>query len=107
IEATKKMVELGLGISFLQRSSFERELQAGLLAQVDITEGFDVHLPTTIFYRRGARLPSPPRAFLDVLHEMYRGTATRVQGARSENPARRSRNGVGTEAQAAGSPAQA
>lgn len=72
IEATKKMVELGLGISFLQRSAFEREQRAGLLAHVPIADSFDVHLPTTIFYRRGARLPGPPRAFLDVLNEMFK-----------------------------------
>lgn len=81
IEATKKMVELGLGLSFLQRSSFEREQQAGLLAQVDIADGFDVHLPTTILYRKGARLPAPPRAFLDVLHEMYGRTPPRQHSA--------------------------
>ncbi len=93
IEATKKMVELGLGISFLQRSAFEREQQDGLLAHVPIADGFDVHLPTTIFYRRGARLPGPPRAFLDVLNEMFKRPPGAGNGDREHTMRRSPRGG--------------
>jgi len=71
IEATKKMVELGLGISLLPRSSFEREQASGSLVQVDITEGFDVHLPSTILHRNDIFLSGPPRLFLDVIQGMF------------------------------------
>jgi DNA-binding transcriptional LysR family regulator len=93
IEATKKMVELGLGISFLQRSAFEREQQAGLLAHVPIAGGFDVHLPTTIFYRKGARLPGPPRAFLDVLNEMFKWPQAGANSNQARATPRSPRNG--------------
>jgi DNA-binding transcriptional LysR family regulator len=74
IEATKKMVELGLGISFIQKSSFEREQQAGTLVQIHVAEGFRVALPTTILHRKAAKLAGPPLAFLELLGEMFHAT---------------------------------
>ncbi|MBI2868057.1 MAG: LysR family transcriptional regulator [Chloroflexi bacterium] len=64
IEATKKMVELGLGISLLPVSSLERELELGTLVHIRISDGLRVHLPTAVLYRKTRRLSDLVRAFL-------------------------------------------
>ncbi|MSP78688.1 MAG: LysR family transcriptional regulator [Dehalococcoidia bacterium] len=88
IEATKKIVELGLGISLLPRSSFEREQQDGTLVQVDIQDKFQVVLSTTLFHRKGARLAGPPSAFIEVAQDLFsskpssRATSTQSAGVK-------------------------
>ncbi|MDP6663175.1 MAG: LysR family transcriptional regulator [SAR202 cluster bacterium] len=70
IEATKKMVELGLGISLLPHSSFVQEQEIGTLTSVDIQGDYDVRLATTILHRKIAALAGPSRAFIDVVQEL-------------------------------------
>ena len=71
IEATKKMVELGLGISLLPISSLERELKLGTLVHVDVSDRVDIKLPTALLYRK-TRVPRGiVKAFLEDVRAMY------------------------------------
>jgi DNA-binding transcriptional LysR family regulator len=71
IEATKRMIERGFGISFLPVHGISREVEAGTLTLIRITEGHRVTLPTSVMVRR-ARIYSPAvLAFLKVLESMY------------------------------------
>ncbi len=52
VEATKKMIERGLGVSFLPASAVQTELQLGTLAQVPLAEEHRVTLPTSVMVRK-------------------------------------------------------
>lgn len=71
VEATKQMVERGLGISFLPRSSLKRETQEGTLVVVPLADGYRVTLPTTVLVRHTSIYPQPLLAFLQVLTILY------------------------------------
>ena len=71
IEATKRMIERGLGISFLPHNALRRELALGTLSQVEILEGHHVKLPTAVMVKRAARYGPIVTAFLELLNEMY------------------------------------
>lgn len=72
MEATKKMVEEGLGIAILPRVSVERELKAGLLSEVAITGVPHIRRQIALIYRRNRRHARTVGAFIDVLQKMYR-----------------------------------
>jgi DNA-binding transcriptional LysR family regulator len=69
IEATKQMVERGLGISFLPQSAIRQEVEQGGIAKVPLTEGHTVTLDTAAILMR--RVPHSPmvRAFLQLLQD--------------------------------------
>ena len=71
IEATKRMIERGLGISFLPAHSIEEEVRAGRLTLIVLQEDHRVTLPTAVIVRRAR--PSTPAvmAFLEVLATLY------------------------------------
>ena len=71
IEATKRMIERGLGISFLPRNSLRRELELGTLETVPIKEGYDVVLPTSVMVRKAHSHGTIVQAFLDLLFQIY------------------------------------
>jgi len=71
IEATKRMIERGLGISFLPYNSLHRELELGTLAHVRLLEGHRVTLPTAVMVRRASSYSAIVTAFLDQLRELY------------------------------------
>ena len=71
IEATKRMIERGLGISFLPVNSLHRELALGTLAQVRLQEGYQVTLPTAVMVRRASHCGTIVTAFLELLKELY------------------------------------
>lgn len=58
VEATKKMIERGLGVSFLPVSTIQTELQLGTVASVPIAEGHRVTLPTSAMVRKSTS-PNP------------------------------------------------
>jgi len=58
VEATKKMIERGLGVSFLPASTIQTELQLGTVASVPIAEGYRVTLPTSAMVRKSSA-PNP------------------------------------------------
>ncbi|MCS7206723.1 MAG: LysR family transcriptional regulator [Dehalococcoidia bacterium] len=71
VEATKQMVERGLGISFLPRSSLKREIEEGTLTVVPLADGYRVTLPTTVLVRPRPLFPEPLLAFLQVLGDLF------------------------------------
>ena len=71
IEATKRMVELGLGVSFLPRSGVRQELENGTLTIIPITEGHRVVLPTCVLIRRAQHYGPTVLAFLELLQQVY------------------------------------
>ncbi len=71
IAATKRMIERGLGISFLPYNSLQRELELGTLAHVRLEEGYRVTLPTSVMVRRAASYGAIVTVFLDLLQELY------------------------------------
>ncbi len=80
IEVTKRLVELDMGISFLPRSGIKRELEAGSLALVPLTEGHRVVLPTSVMLRRSATYGPPTLAFMAVLADMYDADLSELGG---------------------------
>lgn len=71
MEATKKMVEEGLGIAMLPRVSVARELEQGFLVEIDVR---DVTMPRrqiSLIYRRNRRQPRAVQAFVGLLQEIY------------------------------------
>ena len=61
IAATKRMIERGLGLSFLPYNSLHRELEQGTLAYVQLREGHRVTLRTAVMVRApAATAPSSP-----------------------------------------------
>ena len=71
IEATKRMIGRGLGISFLPLNSLHRELALGTLARVQLQEGYQVTLPTAVMVRRAGSYGAILTAFMDLLSELY------------------------------------
>lgn len=71
VEATKRMVERGLGISFLPRSSIRDEVRTGRLRVIELADGHRVFLPTAVMVRRASSYPAAVLAFLQVLAELY------------------------------------
>ncbi|MSQ10543.1 MAG: LysR family transcriptional regulator [Dehalococcoidia bacterium] len=58
VEATKKMIERGLGVSFLPVSTIRTEMHLGTVASVPIAEGHRVTLPTSAMVRKSIS-PNP------------------------------------------------
>ena len=71
IEATKRMVEEGLGIALLPRVCLERELKQGLLAEVAVTNAPAISRQIALIYRKSRKQARTVHAFLDVLQSMY------------------------------------
>jgi len=71
IDATKRMIERGLGISFLPRNSMHQELELGTLSTVPIKEGYDVVLPTSVMVRKTTTQGTVLQAFLKLLYSLY------------------------------------
>ena len=86
IEATKRMIERGLGISFLPYNSLHRELDMGTLAHVRLREGHQVTLPTAVMVRKAGSYSAIVTAFLDMLAELYPDAYT-GDGVSPEPPA--------------------
>jgi len=72
MEATKKMVEEGLGIAILPRVSVERELKLGILVEVEITGVPRFKRQIALIYRRNRKHARTVLAFVETLHAMYR-----------------------------------
>ena len=83
IESTKRMIERGLGVSFLPYKSVEREFGMGTLAHVQLEEGHRITLPTAAMVRRASSYGPLVTAFLDLLQSMY-GSAEPEEAEPSE-----------------------
>ena len=71
IEATKRMVALGLGISFLPHSAILSEIEQGTLRYIELQGDQHVHLPTHVLVRRAQHYSAPLLDFLRLLREIY------------------------------------
>ena len=71
IDATKHMVELGMGISFLPRSAIRREVERGGLRTISLGSENRVVLQTSVLMREADSHPPQVLALLGVLSEMY------------------------------------
>ena len=71
LEATKRMVEEGLGIALVPLVTIERELETGMLARVAITDVEPLKRPISLIYKRHRKRPRTVQAFIDMLSEMY------------------------------------
>ncbi len=71
IESTKRMIERGLGVSFLPYNSIQRELQSRTLALVKLEEGHRITLPTAVMVRRASSYGPLVMAFLELLQHLY------------------------------------
>ena len=71
IEATKHMIVLGLGVSFLPRSAISSEVQRGTLRHIELVGDHRVYLPTHVLVRRAQHYSSAVLAFLEVLKQLY------------------------------------
>lgn len=72
MEATKKMVEEGLGIAILPRVSVERELKLGILVEIEVTGTARFKRQIALIYRRNRKQARTVVAFVETLHNMYR-----------------------------------
>lgn len=85
MEATKKMVEEGLGIAMIPRVAVERELELGYLRAVEVRGGRIPNRQISLLFRRNRRLPRAVRAFFDLIEELY---GVRVEGPEDASAAK-------------------
>ncbi len=71
LEATKRMVEEGLGIALVPLMTIERELQVGRLAKIEMIGAPSLKRPVSLIYKRRRKRPRTVQAFIDTLAEMY------------------------------------
>jgi DNA-binding transcriptional LysR family regulator len=71
MEATKRMVEEGLGIALLPKVCLKRELKQGLLAEVAITNAPAISRQIAFIYRKSRKQARTVHAFLEVLRSIY------------------------------------
>jgi DNA-binding transcriptional LysR family regulator len=71
LEATKRMVEEGLGIALVPLVTIERELAAGDLVKVDLVDAEPLSRPISLIYRKGRKRPRTAQVFIDTLAEIY------------------------------------
>ena len=71
IEGIKRLVQIGLGLSFLPRIAVEEELKAGSLRTLPVAGLVPAVRTTHAAYRPVQFLPAPLRAFLGLLAEFY------------------------------------
>jgi len=72
LEATKRMVEQGLGIAMVPKVTIERELQVGALVEVPIADAPPPRRTIALIHRHNRRRSRTVQAFLEVLGDIYR-----------------------------------
>ena len=71
IDAAKKMVEQGFGVALLPQTSVAHELEAGILAEVEVVDASPVRRKIVAITRRDAGPPAgQPKAFLATFEEI-------------------------------------
>jgi DNA-binding transcriptional LysR family regulator len=72
LEATKRMVEEGLGIAMVPKVTIERELMVRALVEVHIVDAPPISRTIALIHRRNRRRSRPVQAFMELLREIYR-----------------------------------
>jgi DNA-binding transcriptional LysR family regulator len=73
LEATKRMVEEGMGVALVPLLTIERELAAGTLVKVDLTDAEPITQPISLVYRTNRKRPRSTQAFIDSVTAAYTG----------------------------------
>src|SRR5579862_7073786 len=69
VEAIKKMIEAGLGVSLLPKLAVEAEVASGQLAAISLTGVGDTRRPISAIYRQDKYLSSALKAFVNILRD--------------------------------------
>ena len=71
LEATKRMVEEGLGVALVPEVTIRRELESGALVQVGLSDIEPIRRRIALQYRRNRKRSRAVQAFIDTLAEIY------------------------------------
>lgn len=71
LEATKRMVEQGLGIALVPHVTVERELQGKTLVQIQLADAEPIKRPISLIYRRTRKRSRTVQAFIDTITGIY------------------------------------
>ncbi len=71
LEATKRMVEQGLGVALVPDVTVRRELESGTLVQVGLLDVEPIRRTIALQYRRNRKRSRAVQAFIDTLAEIY------------------------------------
>lgn len=74
IEATKKMVEEGLGVALLPKVSTEREFASGTLTPITVTDATMPRRQISLIFRKNRKHTRAVTAFFALLSELYEVT---------------------------------
>lgn len=80
IEATKRMVMCGLGLTMLPRGTVEQELKSRQLIAVPVANSTILTRQTLLIYRRGKVWSGIARAFIKVLEDTFHVRLVRDEG---------------------------
>jgi DNA-binding transcriptional LysR family regulator len=79
LEATKRMVEEGLGIALVPSVTIQRELSAGTLVQIQLKDAEPLRRPISLVYRRNRKRSRTGQAFIETVTEMYHSQISTAQ----------------------------
>lgn len=71
LEATKRMVEEGLGVALVPLVTVERELQQGTLVRIELTDAEETKRPISLIYRKNRKMSRTVQAFVEMMTEIY------------------------------------
>jgi len=71
LEATKRMVEQGLGIALVPVATVKRELEQGVLVQIRLTDIQPIKRPISLVYRKNRKRSRTVQAFIDMMADAY------------------------------------
>jgi len=71
LEATKRMVEEGLGIALVPSVTAERELAQGKLVRVEIADVRPIQRPISLIYKKNRKRSRVVQAFVDMMSSVY------------------------------------
>ena len=71
VDSIKSMVEMGLGISFVPRSSIQKEINQGTLSVIPLGPSSRVLISTCVLIHRDEKSNASVRAVLSILESLY------------------------------------
>src|SRR5262249_51349505 len=71
LEATKRMVEQGLGIALVPLVTVERELEQGILTRIELSDVKPIKRPISLVYRKNRKRSRTVQAFIDMMASAY------------------------------------
>jgi DNA-binding transcriptional LysR family regulator len=74
LEATKRMVEQGLGIALVPLVTVERELEQGTLVRVGLSDVQPIRRPISLVYRKNRKRSRTVQAFVEMMASAYAKT---------------------------------